>query len=86
MEINANFDENTLLNAEVTKLISPNQDFKLSYDKKDSLLKVYGDKLSLIYEEIPKNKTNTLKNYFSSLTSEIKINQLSFNNPKLNFL
>ena len=86
IEINANFDENTLLNAEVTKLISPNQDFKLSYDKKDSLLKVYGDKLSLIYEEIPKNKNNYIKKlFFESDLRQIKINQLSFNNPKLNF-
>ena len=86
IEINANFDEDTLLNAEVTKLISPNQDFKLSYNKKENLLKIYGNKLSLIFEEIPKNKTNEIKKlFFESDLRQIKINQLSFNNPKLNF-
>ena len=85
-EINANFDEDTLLNAEVTKLTSPNQDFKVSYNKKENLLKIYGNKLSLIFEEIPKNKTNGIKKlFFESDLREIKINQLSFNNPKLNF-
>mgnify|MGYP007000101558 CR=1 len=54
VEINANFDEDTLLNAEVTKLISPNQDFKLKYNKKQNSLKIYGNKLNLINEEIPK--------------------------------
>ena len=49
VEINANFDEDTLLNAEITKLTSPNQDFKLSYNKKENLLKIYGNKLSLIF-------------------------------------
>ena len=86
VEINANFDEDTLLNAEVTKLTSPNQDFKLSYNKKENLLKIYGNKLSLIFEEIPKNKTNDIKKlFFESDLRELKINQLSFNNPKLNF-
>ncbi len=86
VEINANFDEDTLLNAEITKLTSPNQDFKLSYNKKENLLKIYGNKLSLIFEEIPKNKTNDIKKlFFESDLREIKINQLSFNNPKINF-
>ncbi len=85
-EINANFDDDTLLNAEITKLTSPNQDFKVSYNKKENLLKIYGNKLSLIFEEIPKNKTNGIKKlFFESDLREIKINQLSFNNPKLNF-
>ena len=86
IEINANFDEDTLLNAEITKLTSPNQDFKLSYNKKENLLKIYGNKLSLIYEGIPKNKTNDIKKlFFESDLRQLKINQLSFNNPKLNF-
>ena len=86
IEINANFDEDTLLNAEITKLTSPNQDFKLSYNKKENLLKIYGNKLSLVYEEIPKNKTNDIKKlFFESDLRQLKINQLSFNNPKLNF-
>lgn len=86
IEINANFDEDTLLNAEVTKLTSPNQDFKLRYIKKENLLKIYGNKLSLIYEEIPRNKTNDIKKLvFETDLRQLKINQLSFNNPKLNF-
>ncbi|MFL2662826.1 MAG: DUF3971 domain-containing protein [Alphaproteobacteria bacterium] len=86
VEINANFDEDTLLNAEVTKLISPNQDFKLKYNKKENLLKVYGKKLNLINKELPKNKTNEVKKlFFESDLSQLKINQLSFTNPKFNF-
>ena len=86
VEINANFDEDTLLNAEVTKLISPNQDFKLKYNKKQNLLKVYGNKLNLINEEIPKNKTNQIKRlFFQSDLNQLKINQLSFADPKFNF-
>ena len=86
IEINANFDDETLLNAEVTKLKSPNQDFKISYKKNDNLLKIFGNKLSLINVEIPKNKTNDIKNlFFESDLRMLKINQLSFDNPKLNF-
>jgi hypothetical protein len=86
VEINANFDEDALLNAEVTKLISPNQDFKLKYNKKENLLKVYGKKLNLINEEIPKNKTNEVKKlFFESDLNQLRINQLSFANPKFNF-
>ena len=86
VEINANFDEDNLLNAEVTKLISPNQDFKLKYNKKENLLKVYGKKLNLINKELPKNKTNEVKKlFFESDLSQLKINQLSFTNPKFNF-
>ena len=86
IEINANFDEDALLNAEVTKLISPNQDFKLKYNKKQNLLKVYGNKLNLINEAIPKSKTNEIKRlFFQSDLSQLKINQLSFADPKFNF-
>ena len=85
-EINANFDEETLLNAEVTKLISPNQDFKISYNKKENLLKIFGNKLSINNVEIHKSRTNKIKNLlFESDLRQLKINQLSFNNPKLNF-
>ena len=74
------------LNAEVTNFTSPNQDFKLSYNKKENLLKIYGNKLSIISEEIPKNRTkNVNKLFFESDLRQLKINQLGFNNPKFNF-
>lgn len=86
LEINANFDADALLNLDVTKLRSPNQDFKIRYNKKKNLLKVYGNKLNLIIEEIPKNKTNNIKKLFlESDLRQLKINQFSFNNPKFNF-
>ena len=86
VEINANFDEDTLLNAEVTKLISSNQHYKLKYNKKENLHKVYAKKLNLINKELPKNKTNEVKKlFFESDLSQLKINQLSFTNPKFNF-
>ena len=41
-EINANFDESYIKNIEISKLKSPNQDFKLKFDIDKSELVLYG--------------------------------------------
>ena len=51
VEVNANFSEDSFKNIEITKLISPNQDFKLKYNEKGNKLKLYGNKLSLIIKQ-----------------------------------
>ena len=85
-EVNANFDESSIYNIEISEFISPNQDFKLKFNKKNSQLEVFGNKLSLSDNQIfKKNNSNIKLLNVSTDLKEISINNSKFKNPKLNF-